>query len=96
MKYTIVWYGSMSDKKRKGDKGPAPVTLSIEEQYAAYNKALTAFYKANKTNYVDDLYNKLVQVEIFDPDVQKPKDVPWQLIKLMCKRDFDKGGESPS
>lgn len=87
---------SMSDKKRKGEdirtnKGHAapPPPLSIEEQYAAYNKALTAYYKANKTKHVDGLYEKLIKAGIFDPEVQKVKDVPWQLVKLLCKREFD-------
>ena len=87
----------MSDKKRKGNVPLAPPdpipSKTIEEQYAVYQKALSEFYKANKTKYLDGLYAKLVKANIFDPAVQTPKDVPWQLVKLMCKRDFDEREE---
>jgi len=79
----------MSLKKRRPDGEAEKALLTIEEQYRTYKEELSAFYKKNKKSYVSGLYEKLVSCGIFVKDVQKFKDVPWQLIKMMAKADFD-------
>lgn len=82
--------GSMS--KRQKDEPPEKIKvdeLSVEERYAIYKANLSAFYKENKKKYINDIYEKLVKVELFDREKQRPKDVPWQLIHMMAKMEFD-------
>ena len=78
----------MSVKKRRPDE-EIILRPTIEEQYIAYKTGLSEFYKKNKKKYIDGLYEQLVAAGIFIQDVQKLKDVPWQLIKMMAKKDFD-------
>ena len=67
---------------------PVPV-LSIEQQYKLYQKELTEFYNANKKKYMTPIYEKLVTCGIFSRD-NTVKDVPWQLVKMKAKEEFDK------
>ena len=92
-------------KKRRQDvsptrvpPAPAPVpvpsppipTLTIEQQYKLYTKELGEFYKANKKKYIAPLFEKLITAGIFARNTNTAKDVPWQLVKMQAKVDFDK------
>ena len=87
-------------KKRRQETSPERVAtvhtvptvpvLSIEQQYKIYQKDLTEFYKVNKKKYVSPLFEKLVACGIFTRETNVAKDVPWQLVKMQAKTDFDK------
>ena len=67
----------------------APNTaLTVEQKYKLYIKELDEFYKANKKKYITPLFEKLVSSGIFSRN-NKTKDVPWQLVKMQAKVDFD-------
>lgn len=78
--------------KRHKDSSPEKIKvdeLTVEQRYAIYKNNLSAFYKENKKKYVKDLYEKLVQAGIFNRDDHFHKDVPWQLIHMKAKAEFD-------